>query len=73
MRLSQTDSKNSNSLIALDADKRNEPSKHVGYEERRVRARQYNAQIESQNGWNDHQFPNPQMQSGPVLQVSVRF
>ena len=61
MRLSQTDSKNSNSLIALDADKRNEPSKHVGYEERRVRARQYNAQIESQNGWTEFKVTRTQI------------
>lgn len=61
MRLSQTDSKNSNSLIALDADKRNEPSKHVGYEERRVRARQYKAQIESQNGWTEFKVTKTQI------------
>ena len=61
MRLSKTTSRNRNSLIELDFDKKTEPSKHIGYEEKRVRARQYNAQIESQNGWNEFKVTRTQI------------
>ena len=61
MRLSQTNSLNRHSLIEYDVDKKNEPNNHIGYEEKRVRARQYNAQLEKQNGWSEFKFTKAQI------------
>lgn len=61
MRLSQTNSLNRHSLIEYDADKKNEPNRHIEYEERRVPARQYNPQIESQNGWREFKILRTQI------------
>lgn len=61
MRLSQTGSMNRHSLIEFDVDKKSEPNKHLGYEEKKVKARQYNAQAESRLGWVEHKVIRTQV------------
>lgn len=61
MRLSKTNSVNRYSLVEYDDDKKNEPNKHIGYEEKRVRARQYNAQLEKLNGWSEFKVTKTQI------------
>ncbi len=59
MKLSE--SKNRNSLIKFDVEKKEEPTKHVSYVEKRVRARNYNAQLECIDGWYEHKVTQTQI------------
>ena len=53
MRLSKTNSLNRYSLIEYDDEKKNEPKEHIGYKEKKIKIKEYNAQIESRDGWSE--------------------
>ena len=56
-----SESKNRNSLIKIDSEKKHEPDNHVNYIEKRVKARYYNAQHERDQGWEEYKVTKTQI------------
>lgn len=56
-----SDSKNNYSLVRLESELKEEPSNHISYAEKRVKARVYNAQLERNNGWIEHKVAKTQI------------
>ncbi len=56
-----SESKNRNSLVRLESELKEEPSNHVNYEEKRVKSRLYNFDLEKRDGWLEHKVTKTQI------------
>ena len=56
-----SESKNRYSLIQLESELKQEPNKHINYQEKRVRSKKYNAQLERNEGWEEYKVTQTQI------------
>ena len=56
-----SESKNRNTLVRLESELKEEPSNHVNYEEKRVKSRLYNFDLEKKDGWVEYKVTRTQI------------